>query len=185
MIKAWLAADFLRRSAEKNQTPNDYNMDELTIMIRDSDNNAASYFAKQNGYTGSIARLKSMCGLTDSKAGADWAKTLVSARDTVRMGACIGDGRAAGTKWTPWLLNEMRSVRGAGKFGIITALPAEVASQTAIKNGWVIKSDGKWHINCMAIGPDWVLSVMTVYPSSKGMAVGQNTCSSVAKQLQA
>jgi hypothetical protein len=185
MIKAWLAADFLRRSAEKNKEPSSSDMKELTIMIRDSDNNAASYFARLNGYTGSIARLKSMCGLTDSKAGSDWANTFVSARDSTRMGACIGDGRAAGAKWTSWLLNEMRSVRGVGKFGIIKGLPADIASQTAIKNGWVVKSDGKWHINCMAIGPDWVLSVMTVYPSSKGMDVGMDTCSSVAQQLQA
>ncbi len=183
MIKAWLAADFLRRSAEKNDPPGSSDMHELTIMIRDSDNNAASYFARINGYTGSISRLKSMCGLTDSKAGVDWAHTLVSARDATRMGACIGDGRAAGPKWTAWLLNEMRNVRGAGKFGIITALPAEVASQTAIKNGWVAKNDNKWHVNCMAIGPDWVLSVMTVYPSVKGMGHGVSICKSVAQQL--
>jgi hypothetical protein len=185
MIKAWLAADFLRRSAEKGVTPKSSDMHELTIMIRDSDNNAASYFARLNGYTGSISRLKSMCGLTDSKAGVDWAHTLVSARDTVRMGACIGDGRAAGPKWTAWLLNEMRSVRGVGRFGIISALPADVASQTAIKNGWVVKNDDKWHINCMAIGPDWVLSVMTVYPSVKGMGQGIGICKSVAQQLMA
>ena len=185
MIKAWLAADFLRRSAEKNVTPGSNDMHELTIMIRDSDNNAASYFARLNGYTGSISRLKSRCGLTDSKAGVDWAHTLVSARDTVRMGACIGDGRAAGAKWTGWLLNEMRNVRGAGRFGIISALPAAVAAQTAIKNGWVVKNDNKWHINCMAIGPDWVLSVMTVYPSAKGMGHGIEICKSVAQQLMA
>jgi hypothetical protein len=183
MIKAWLAADYLRRAAERNTTPSTSTMKQLSIMIRDSDNNAASYFWKANGSSATISRLVSICGLTDSKAYIDWAHTLISARDATRMGACIGDGRAAGPKWTEWLLNEMRNVRGAGRFGIISVLPADVASKTAMKNGWIAKSDGKWHINCMAVGPDWVLSVMTVYPASKGMGYGVDTCKSVTKQL--
>jgi len=179
MIKAWLAADYLRRNA----SPSSATMKQLSIMIRDSDNNAASYFWKADGASATIGRLVSMCGLTDSKAYIDWAHTLMSARDATRMGACIGDGRAAGPKWTEWLLNEMRNVRGAGRFGIISVLPADVASKTAIKNGWIAKSDGKWHINCMAVGPDWVLSVMTVYPASKGMGHGVDICKSVTQQL--
>jgi hypothetical protein len=185
MIKAWLASDFLRRKAEKNQTPGSNDMHELTIMIRDSDNNAASYFYRLNGNGAGINRLISMCGLTDTKAVIDWAHTLMSSRDIVKMGDCIGDGTAAGPKWTDWVLNEMRSVRGAGKFGPIQVLPGDEATKVAIKNGWVIKSDGKWHINCMAVGDDWVLGVMTVYPSSKGMGAGIDICKSVTTQLMA
>jgi len=181
MIKAWLAADYLRRNA----TVSSYNQHELSIMIRDSDNNAASYFWRLDGGFASISRLNSMCGLTDTKAHLDWANTLLSARDAVRMGQCIGTGVAAGPKWTSWLLNEMRSVRGAGRFGVISALPADIAAQTAIKNGWIAKSDGNWHVNCMAIGPDWVLGVMTVYSASRGESQGINICKSVAAQLMA
>jgi hypothetical protein len=100
------------------------------------------------------------------------------------MGRCIGDGRAAGAKWTPWLLNEMRNVR-VGRLGIIEALPPAVAKQTAIKNGWINKSDGKWHINCMAIGDTWVLGVMLVYPLARGEGHGWDVCESITKQLMA
>jgi hypothetical protein len=181
MIKAWLAADYLRRNA----TVSSYNQHELSIMIRDSDNNAASYFWKLDGTFASINRLTSMCGLTDTKGHLDWANTLLSARDAVRMGQCIGVGVAAGPKWTSWLLNEMLNVRGAGRFGIISALPAGAAAKTAIKNGWIAKSDGNWHVNCMAIGTDWVLGVMTVYPASRGESQGINICKSIATQLMA
>jgi hypothetical protein len=119
MIKAWLAADYLRRAAERNSTPNAATMKQLSIMIRDSDNNAASTFWRANGTSATIGRLVSMCGLTDTKAYIDWAHTLISARDATRMGACIGDGRAAGGKWTEWRLKEMRNGPGAGRFGII------------------------------------------------------------------
>jgi hypothetical protein len=180
MIKAWLASDFLRRNAN----PSKANLAQLSIMIRNSDNNAAAYFWGQDGRSASISRLVQLCGLTDSKAYIDWASTLLSARDAARMGACIGDGRAAGPKWTDWLLNEMRNVSREQEFGIVPALPAAEQASTAVKNGWIARSDGKWHVNCMAIGTEWVLSVLTVYPASKGQAYGQNICSSVTRQLQ-
>ncbi|WP_426509222.1 hypothetical protein ACPPVO_00855 [Dactylosporangium sp. McL0621] len=181
MIKAWLASDYLRR----NPNPSKSNLSQLSLMIRNSDNNAAAYFWGLDGRSASITRLVQTCGLTDSKAYIDWASTLVSARDAARMGACIGDGRAAGPKWTDWLLNEMRNVANDQKFGITPALPAAEQAGTAVKNGWIARSDGKWHVNCMAIGTDWVLSVLTVYPAAKGQGYGENICSSVTRQLQA
>ncbi|GAA0737616.1 hypothetical protein Drose_00895 [Dactylosporangium roseum] len=181
MIKAWLASDYLRRTTNPSQS----NLRQLSIMIRNSDNTAASYFWGLNGRAASIARLVQICGLTDSRYYIDWASTMVSARDAVRMGACIGDGRAAGPKWTDWVLNEMRNVSSSQEFGIVPALPETEKATTAVKNGWIARSDGKWHVNCMAIGTDWVLGVLTVYPASKGMNYGANICSTVTRQLQA
>jgi hypothetical protein len=78
----------------------------------------------------------------------------------------------------------MRNVR-AGRLGIIQALPPDVAKRTAIKNGWINKSDGKWHINCMAIGDGWTLGVMLVYPVAKGESHGWSLCKSITQQLMA
>ncbi|MBT8227186.1 MAG: hypothetical protein HKP61_16265 [Dactylosporangium sp.] len=183
MIKAWLAADYLRLAAAKGQTPSSATLKQLSIMIRDSDNNAASTTYTTLGQTESITRLISICGLTDSEPGRTWSHTMISARDAVRMGECIADGRGAGPAWTDWLLNEMRSVRGSGRFGPIEVLPTAEAKQTAIKNGWVSLSDGKWHINCLAVAPTWVLAVEAVYPTASGMAHGTSICRSVTQQL--
>lgn len=185
MIKAWLAADVLRRSAEKGVTPQAATMSRLSIMIRDSDNAAASAFYDTLGGSATITRLAKTCALTDTRAGVDWSHVLMSARDAVRMGGCIADGRAAGARWTPWLLKEMRAVRGSGRFGVISALPAEVADDTAIKNGWINRPDGTWHVNCLAIGADWSVAVMLVYPVTKGLSHGAAACKSVAQQLMA
>jgi hypothetical protein len=185
MIKAWLAADFLRRSDERGVTPDDARLHELSIMIRDSDNAAAQDIYELLGQSASIKRLISRCRLTDSSPyGDSWSRTTVSARDTARMAACIGDGRAAGTTWTPWLLNEMRLVRGTGDFGIRDALPDAVAARTAIKNGWVVRdAEGTWHVACLAIGDGWTLGVLVRYPASLGVTHGANVCKSVAAQL--
>jgi hypothetical protein len=186
MIKAWIASDYLRRSAENGVTPSDSRLHEVSIMIRDSDNAAASDLYAVNGKQASTRRLISMCGLTDSKVGpTSWSDTRLSARDTARMAACIASGRAAGPKWTKWLLNEMRLVRGVGDFGIRKAFPAAVAKTIAIKNGWVTRDDnGDWEVNCLAIGDGWTMGVMTRYDASLDYTYGANICKQVAAQLR-
>src|SRR4029079_10451118 len=101
-----------------------------------------------------------------------WSLTQVPARDVTRLAKCIADGRAAGPKWTGWLLDQMSSVRGAGRFGILEDLPADVAKSTAIKNGWLARDDGQWHIACMATGDGWSLGVMARYPGRLGRDYG-------------
>lgn len=189
MIKAWLAADYLRRAEERGETPSQSRLADLESLIRDSNNEAADRTYSANGKTPSIQRLISMCGLTDSKAIAGlWSNTSISARDTVRMGQCIADGRAAGPKWTPWMMDMMRKVRGVGDFGIRKALPAEQQGQIAIKNGWLLRDeDHHWHTNCLAIGETWVLAVLQRYPThgdwNIDFAHTQKVCQDVATML--
>jgi len=186
MIKAWIGADYLRRSAERKVTPSQARLDQVRIMIRDSDNAAASDLYEVVGGSASTKRLISMCGLTDSKPGpTSWSDTRLSARDTARMADCIDDGRAAGPKWTSWLLKEMRLVRGVGDFGIRKAFPSSIQKTIAIKNGWVTRSDnGAWEVNCLAIGDGWTMSVLTRYDAARGFTYGTTICKNVAAQLR-
>ncbi|HZN77450.1 MAG TPA: hypothetical protein VFC00_38030 [Micromonosporaceae bacterium] len=184
MIKAWIAADFLRRSTERGQTPSNDRLSDISSMIRDSNNVVADELFPLVGDAESIKRMIRICGLTESAPYRDWwSNTTVSARDTARLADCISDGRAAGPQWTNWLLEKMRLVRGAGNFGIRLALPDDVAAQTAIKNGWVERSDGNWHVACLAIGDGWTLGVLARYPSRLGVSHGAKICESVAAQL--
>ncbi|MER7273667.1 hypothetical protein ABT369_04365 [Dactylosporangium sp. NPDC000244] len=184
MAKAWVAADWLRRQAESNKQPGSAALNELSRMIRDSETENTFKYHVQNGNLTSIKRMISLCGLTETKGTQNsWSLTQMSARDVARLAKCIGDGRAAGPKWTGWLLNEMRSVRGPGRFGPIEVLPADAQKTTAIKNGWLARDDGQWHIACMALGDGWSMAVMAHYPSSLGKDYGVKTCREVTKQL--
>jgi len=186
LIKSWIAADYLRRSADRGITPSDARLAQVTVMIRDSDNNAAQNLWEYIGGAPSIDRMVRICELTDSSAYRNsWSNTRVSPRDITRLAACIADGRAAGKKWTPWLLDEMRAVRGTGDFGIRKAFPAAEQKSIAIKNGWVTRdATGEWNVNCLAIGDGWTMGVMTRYPASRGYTYGASICKSVAKQLR-
>src|SRR6266511_605095 len=99
--------------------------------------------------------------------------------------------RAAGPQWTEWILSEMRQVRGSvaeepngGRWGIVDALPPDVAKVTSIKNGWtLIYADGMGHMNCLAIHEDWILAVLTRFPGNPSKQHGADLCKGVTEQL--
>jgi hypothetical protein len=186
LIKSWIVADYLRRAAEAGQTPSDAKLADATRIIRDSDNTRAEQFYNSVGRDASIRRLLSMCKLTDSSVSPDkgWSRTALSPRDTARLGNCIATGTAAGPKWTKWLLNEMKLVRGVGDFGIRKAFPAAQQKQIAIKNGWIDRpEEQEMHINCLAIGDTWTMGVMVKYPIGMGYDYGMKNCEKITEAL--
>lgn len=205
MIKIWIVSDFLRRTAQAGHEPTKTQLSLASTAIRDSNDNSAEALFNAGGRAPVISRMIKTCVLTDTRAVVPpgsrtvwWSYTRISARDAVRLGECVKDGRAAGKKWTGWVLSEMTKVRGTaaakdqhattggGRWGIIDGLPPEIikASPVSIKNGWTpINADGLWHINCLAITDDWVLAVETRYPISQGLGYGAKVCASVATQL--
>jgi hypothetical protein len=155
----------------------------ISRSIRDSDDWAAETLYWNNGGDASIRRLIDTCGLTHTTIVSGWwSLTSMSAIDAVRMGECIADGTAASPQWTEWLHDEMRQVRGEGRFGIIEAVDETTASMLAIKNGWTWHDDG-WHVNCLAIDRSWVLAIMMTYPGSHGLEYGAEVCARVAAQI--
>lgn len=203
MIKIWIVSDYLRRLGDKE--PSAQRKKQASTAIRDSNDNAAESLYNAGGRGPVIDRMIDTCGLTDTKKAAPpgsssiwWSYTRISARDAVRLGECVKSGKAAGEKWTPWVLSEMTKVRGTtaakdqqrtqggGHWGIIDGLPEEIREQgpVAIKNGWtLINADGLWHLNCLAVADDWVLAVLMRYPGGKGLDFGANVCESVTTQL--
>lgn len=193
MVKAWIASDYLRRQAAAGTTPSPTTMQELTLMIIDSNDNMAQKYYAMDGGDDVIQRLISMCGLTDTTVYPGWwSKTQMTPRDAVRYGQCVANGTAAGPQWTNWILSTMRNVRGGvkdqisvtkqgGHWGIIDALPSSLAQTTSIKNGWTLYADDGWHVNCLAINDTWVLNVMV--RTTNGLQAAANDCRSVAAQM--
>ncbi|MDG4807304.1 hypothetical protein O7634_11145 [Micromonospora sp. WMMD1120] len=212
MIKAWIVSDYLRQLGDREPPPTLKQAASLAII--DSNDGAANkvHAAAGGSYKPStssvpdpvIQRAIKICGLTDTKRGnikpytGYWSFTRMSPRDAARLGDCIADGKAAGPKWTKWVLDQMSKVRGStaakdqrpssggGRWGIIDGLPKSITAQgpVSIKNGWTpINYDGNWHVNCLAVNGKWSLAVMLRYPQKLGLNYGAKVCASVASQL--
>lgn len=198
MIKPWIAADHLRRFDEQGQDPSAEELALARAAIRDSDDEAAERLYVAGGNDAVVERMIERCGLTETEVHSFWwSRTQMTARDAVLMGECLANGTAAGEDWTEWILNEMRAVRGSviqqdperglagGRWGIIDGLPDSVEPDgVAIKNGWTrIGETGSWHVNCLAVNPDWVIAVMMQFPAEYELDYGAERCASVASQL--
>ncbi|WP_200208881.1 hypothetical protein [Micromonospora coerulea] len=197
MIKAWIVSDYLHQLGDKPLSAK--RKQEIVTAIRDSNDKSAESLYNAGGRRPVLDRLIKLCKLTDTKiepTRAKWAYTQMSPRDAVRMGDCIGDGTAAGPKWTKFVLSEMTKVRGGvkdqqttqggGRWGIIDGLPDEIKAQgpVSIKNGFtMLWADVQWHVNCLAVTDKWTLAVMLRYPQKSGLDYGAKVCASVATQL--
>lgn len=205
MIKPWIAADYLSRTVAAGGEPSQHDLSQLRSMIIHSDNTIADTYYDLDGQDAVIERLNQVCGLhTTIAISGWWSYTAMTTDDAARYGECLADGTAAGA-YTDDLLTWMREVTGSvtdqqadattggGRWGIIDALPPALAAQTAIKNGWEPEVAGhEWHVNCLAILPGQVLSVMVRYPwtspdgdwqDADNLATGAAGCQSVAAQL--
>lgn len=194
VVKVWIVSDFLRRTAERGETPTPYHLELASRAIRDSEDPAAEELYRASGGTAQLRRMISICGLTDSSIdGSRWRSIRMSARDAARLGRCVTDGRAAGPSWTEWVRAEMAQVRGTveekdqpfgGRWGIVDGLPAELTGEKlGIKNGWVVGPGGRWQVNCLAMTDDWSLAVLLRYPAERGLRYGAEACADVATQL--
>jgi hypothetical protein len=184
MIKAWIASDYLRRLGSTKPAPE--RLRQITGMIRDSNDQDAQAVWAADGRDAVVRRLISVCGLKNTKVWHEWwSRTQITAQDAVRMGNCIADGTAAGPRWTDYVLDEMRHVRGEGRFGIVKALPANQQTRLAIKNGWTAIGwdHDQWHVNCLGITDDWVLVVQVKYPERLGLKYGAGYCQSQAAKI--
>lgn len=188
VIKTWIAADYLAT----HPTIDTAKLAEISRAIRDSDDTAAQDLYQADGGDLAIARASTACAISAGIYHNRWARTELTAANVARLGVCLADGRAAGDTWTPWLLDQMRGVRGAitdqhpdhggGRWGIIEA-PGLAGHDVAIKNGWTRYPDG-WHVNCLAIiDGQWTLAVLTRYPAALGLAHGAAECAAVARKL--
>ena len=192
-IKAWIAADYLRRRAAAGRAPTDAALRDLTSMIVDNDDLVAQRYYLAGGGDAVVSRLVSTCRLKHTTVYKGWwSKTRMTPADAARYGECLASGRAAGPKWTTWLLRTMTQVRGGvddqratsggGRWGIVSALSPGAAATTSIKNGWAAYQ-GVWRVDCLAVQQDWVLAVMVRYPSGDGLGFGADVCESVTEQL--
>lgn len=179
MIKPWIAADWLNQHPK----PSSSVLKELSKMIIDSDDQIArKYFNEQESWD----RFTKLCGISDLVARSwSWSLTEMSARDAVLYADCIYSGKATSKKWTDWIVDKMKNVRGDGDFGVRELF--QKRTDVATKNGWYFW-EGRWYVNCMAVTDKWAMAVLQQWPYKggdlkHGISLANTVCKSVADQV--
>jgi hypothetical protein len=81
------------------------------------------------------------------------------------------------------MLQRIRDIRDKGDFGPRLAEPANQRSRIAIKNGWFQRpEDGMWHVACLAVAPDWIISMLQRHPARLGLDYCRLACREAAEE---
>lgn len=175
LLRPMIVADFLAQLDAAGVPPTAADEATMRAALVDSDNAAADQLYDRAGGDG-LARIAASCDLGDP--GDDWRTVRLTASATAALGACLREGVIVPDVWASWILDQMRAVRGDGRFGPIESHPMTGSRPLAIVNGWEIRA-GQWHVNCLAIGDWWTAAILTRYPAGLGRRHGEKVCADV------
>lgn len=186
IVKAIILAALLRWHQETD-TPLSANEKYLaTLMITESDNNAATDLWDELG----MARLQhflDLAKMNETELGTDgyWGLTQVTAHDEMLLLELL-------TKENSVLWNSSRSyelglmakVVDWEAWGVTAGTPAGVTWH--VKNGWLLAGDDGWHINSIGAftgdGKDYMIAVLT--DDNPSEQYGIDTIENVARPVQ-
>jgi hypothetical protein len=192
VVKVSIAIAILRQLHAQGQGVSSTIMNDLTVMIEQSDNDAAQRLWNFEGGPDALLVTERTAGLTQTayQVGHGWGFSLTTAHDQARLGAMLAGNRMIDSQSTQLELNLMHHVVSSEQWGFADIVAPAIAP--AIKNGWYEDTDAPvWRVHCTAIFDSALLAhpfsiaVFNRYPATLGMGYGEDTCRGVARRLGA
>ena len=195
IVKLFIADSMLRRASRGEFGIGRADRDRLGVMLRSSDDAAASNLWSRYGGSSIVTDVVGRYGLTETAPPANpryWGLTQISARDVAMFyaGMLSGSGGLAGGD-RDWILGQLRQHTAKGtdgvyqRFGLPDGLPREPVM--GIKQGWMSGlGDGYiWRHSTGIIGPDsrYVVVVLARGPASKGSAQTATSTTRVVQKM--
>jgi hypothetical protein len=195
LVKLFIADSVLRRASLGQVALSPADRDRIGLMLRSSDDAAASDLWSRFGASGIVTDVVARYGLPDTAPPANpryWGLTQVSAHDLVRFYDGLLSGRGGLRPADRDLIvgqlraNTARGTDGVYQwFGLHDALPREPV--LGIKQGWMCCfSDGFiWRHSTGLVGPDarYVVVVLTRDPGSRGAAHTVESATRIVQHL--
>lgn len=193
IVKLFIADSVLRRASRGEITLAQADRDTMGLMLRSSDDAAASNLWSRFGYSWIVNDVIARYALTETAPPVNpryWGVTQISAHDMTVFYARLlsGDGGLPAAD-RDWMVSQLRQSTATGTdgvhqwFGLHDALPGE--SVLGIKQGWMCcNADGFiWRHSTGLVGPDarYVVVVLTRDPGSAGSA---HTAASATRVVQ-
>lgn len=187
-IKVPIMLAFLAMIEKQGREPNGNEMNLLTTMIENSDNDAAStLYVAINGAVGLASYLKQIhvSGLIPNNDA--WGYSEITPQAMVDLLTRLHTGSILTKHDCALALNLMQNVETDQQWGVGNAAPS--GATFAMKNGWLPGPDGLWTVNTSGIveagGEIYIISVYTQEQPSleQGQTIVQHICNVVASSL--
>jgi hypothetical protein len=178
IVKVDILSTLLWQLQNKNSHMTTQQRTLATLMITQSDNNAASALWTQIGKGTGLAKANKAFGLshTTPGSGGSWGLTRTTISDQLRLVTVVStDGPLSDTS-RDYILGLMNKVVSGQRWGVPDAAP-DNASAVYVKNGWLSRSaDGyRWIINTIGRivvpGHNWIVVVLSNYNTTMSSGV--------------
>jgi beta-lactamase class A len=183
VVKATILAALLRWHQETGRPLTSTEKYLATLMITQSDNDAASALWDELGHA-RIQHFLNLARMTETVLGPGgyWGLTEITARDELSQLRLLTKGNAVLSDASRgYELGLMARVIASQRWGVTAGAPRELAVH--VKNGWLPEEVGGWHINSIGAfsghGRDYMIAVLT--DGNPTMDYGVATIQAVAR----
>lgn len=182
IVKAIILAALLRWHQETGTPLSDWEQDEATLMITQSDNDAATDLWNEVGMS-RLQHFLNLAKMTQTQLGQDgyWGLTQVTAHDEMLLLQLLAQPNSVlSAASRSYELGLMAAVIPSQRWGTPAGAPSDVTVH--VKNGWLPDGTG-WHINSLGVftGKDknYLMAVLT--DSNATEQYGIDTIENVAR----
>jgi hypothetical protein len=164
IVKAIILGALLRWHQETKTPLSSWEQDEATLMIEQSDNDAATALWDELGMS-NLQHFLNLADMGETQLGQDgeWGLTQVTAHDEMLLLKLLtGSNSVLDASSRSYELNLMAHVVGWEAWGVTAGTPSDVTWH--VKNGWLPDATG-WHINSIGAftghGKDYMMAVLS------------------------
>ncbi len=188
-MKVPIMLTFLNMTESEGRQPTSDEMNLLTTMIENSNNDSASalYYGEIGGAAGVASYLQSI-GITGLAPDPDaWGYSLVSPLTMVHLLTLLYEGKILTPQDRSLAFYLMENIEPDQQVGVGDTAPN--GSTAAMKDGWLPGPDGYWAMNSSGIvtlgSETYIISVYTQEQNSlaDGQTIAQHVCGDVASLL--
>jgi beta-lactamase class A len=187
-MKVPIMLTFLDSVELQGREPTGDEMNFLTMMIENSDNDSASTLYSAVGGAEGIVTYMQKIGVNDLIPDDDaWGYSTVTPQSMVNLLTLLYSGKILNTSHRALALNLMENVEPDQQTGVGETAPPEAI--VALKDGWVIGDDNLWAVNSSGIvtvgNETYIISVFTQAQQAleDGQDIARKVCRSVASLL--
>jgi hypothetical protein len=188
IVKAIILGALTRWHQETKTSLSSWEKNEATLMIEQSDNDAATALWDELG-TYNLQHFLNLASMGQTELGQDgeWGLTQVTAHDEMLLLKLLtASNSVLDTSSRNYELNLMAHVTSWEAWGVTAGTPSNVTWH--VKNGWLPDATG-WHINSIGAftghGRDYLMAVLSVNADSgDDEQYGINTIEDIARLVQ-
>ncbi len=188
-MKVPIMLTFLDMIEQQGREPSDDEMNLLTTMIENSNNDSASalFFNTINGSQGVTSYMQKI-GVSGLQADDDaWGYSQITPQAMVNLLTLLHDDKILNSNHRALALHLMQNVETDQQVGVGDTAPANAT--VALKDGWVTDTDNLWAVNSSGIvtadNETYIVSVYAQEQSSldDGQTIVRTVCGDLASLL--